>query len=47
MADVDGDGKDDIVGFSCCGVYVAFSTGTGFETYVRLLDDLYLANVEG
>lgn len=30
MADVNGDGKDDIIGFGTKGVYVAFSTGNGF-----------------
>jgi hypothetical protein len=31
MGDVNGDGKDDIIGFGQKGVYVAFSTGSGFE----------------
>lgn len=30
MADVNGDGKDDIVGFARAGTYVSLSTGTGF-----------------
>lgn len=30
LADVDGDGKDDIVGFGNRGVYISYSTGTGF-----------------
>lgn len=32
LADVNGDGMDDIVGFGYWGVLVAISTGTGFET---------------
>ncbi|RTL56533.1 MAG: hypothetical protein EKK46_04160, partial [Rhodocyclaceae bacterium] len=32
LADVNGDGKADIVGFSAGGVYVALSTGTGYST---------------
>jgi hypothetical protein len=31
MADVNGDGRDDIVGFASGGVYVSTSTGTGFN----------------
>ena len=31
MADVNGDGKDDMVGFGTDGIYVSLSTGTGFE----------------
>jgi hypothetical protein len=31
MADINGDGKADIVGFGSGKVFVAFSTGTGFE----------------
>ncbi|NEP09959.1 MAG: hypothetical protein F6K14_07000 [Symploca sp. SIO2C1] len=31
MADIDGDGRSDIVGFADDGVYVAQSNGTGFE----------------
>jgi hypothetical protein len=30
MADVDGDGRDDVVGFGDAGVYVSLSTGVGF-----------------
>ncbi|XZG71319.1 FG-GAP-like repeat-containing protein [Chitinibacteraceae bacterium HSL-7] len=30
LADVDGDGKQDLVGFGADGVYVALSTGSGF-----------------
>jgi hypothetical protein len=30
MADVNGDNRDDIVGFGDAGVFVSFSTGTGF-----------------
>ncbi|NOU23905.1 MAG: hypothetical protein HOO90_00005, partial [Methylotenera sp.] len=32
MADVNGDGKDDVVGFSGAGVLVSLSTATGFTT---------------
>jgi hypothetical protein len=32
VADVNGDGKADVVGFGGKGVYVALSTGSGFET---------------
>ncbi|MCF2856616.1 S8 family serine peptidase [Pseudoalteromonas sp. SMS1] len=32
MADVNGDGRDDVVGFANAGVYVALSTGSGFST---------------
>ncbi len=35
LADVDGDGKDDIVGFGTAGVYVAFSTSTVSEVSVE------------
>ncbi|MDK1313335.1 S8 family serine peptidase [Pseudoalteromonas ardens] len=31
MADVNGDGRDDVVGFANAGVYVALSTGSGFS----------------
>jgi len=31
LCDVNGDGKDDIVGFGDDYVYVSFSNGTGFE----------------
>jgi hypothetical protein len=31
MADVNGDGMDDIIGFGNAGVYVALSTGSGFS----------------
>lgn len=34
MADVNGDGKADIVGFASTGVYVSLSTGTGFASEV-------------
>jgi hypothetical protein len=30
MADVNGDGMQDVVGFGNAGVYVALSTGDGF-----------------
>jgi hypothetical protein len=32
LADVNGDGKQDVVGFSTIGVHVALSTGTSFST---------------
>ncbi|MCP5009178.1 MAG: hypothetical protein GY942_04270, partial [Aestuariibacter sp.] len=35
MADVDGDGRADVVGFYNDGVYVSKSTGTGFEAKKR------------
>ena len=31
LADVDGDGKADVIGFGSAGVYVAKSTGSGFD----------------
>ncbi len=33
LADVNGDGKADVVGFSCCGVHVAFSDGNVFKQF--------------
>ena len=39
LADVDGDGKADIIGFKSDGVYVSFSTGTGFLSPSLLLRD--------
>jgi hypothetical protein len=35
LADVNGDGKADIVGFGSAGVYVALSTGSGFRSSAR------------
>ncbi len=35
MADVDGDGKDDVVGFANAGVYVSLSTGSSFSSPQR------------
>lgn len=35
VADVNGDGKADVVGFASDGVYVALSTGTGFSGFSR------------
>lgn len=32
LGDVNGDGKDDVVGFGNTGVYISLSTGTGFGT---------------
>ena len=39
MADVNGDGKQDIVGFGNSGVYVSLSTGTGFSTPTFVVAD--------
>ncbi|MEL7023801.1 MAG: hypothetical protein AAGL69_08640 [Pseudomonadota bacterium] len=39
VADVNGDGRDDIVGFGPDGTYVALSNGTGFDSAVRQFDD--------
>jgi hypothetical protein len=40
LADVDGDGRLDVVGFGDDGVYVSLSTGAGFREPARWLDDL-------
>ena len=37
--DVNGDGKDDIVGFGNDGVFVAFSNGKGFKQPTNLLNN--------
>ena len=37
LSDINGDGRDDIVGFSSTGVHVAFSTGDGFTRAKRVL----------
>jgi len=39
VADVDGDGKADVVGFGAKGVYVSLSTGSGFAAPVRWIAD--------
>jgi Domain of unknown function (DUF4476)/FG-GAP-like repeat len=39
VADVDGDGKADLVGFGSAGTYVCFSTGTGFESGKLAIND--------
>ena len=39
LADVNGDGKKDIVGFGDAGTYVSFSTGTSFTLATRLIDE--------
>jgi len=38
LADVNGDGRDDIVGFASAGVYVSLSTGNGFASPTRWLN---------
>jgi len=38
MADVNGDGKNDIVGFAQNGVYVSLSTGSSFSNYTQWLN---------
>jgi hypothetical protein len=35
LADVNGDGRADVVGFAASGVYVSLSTGTGFDSPTR------------
>ncbi|UXY52247.1 FG-GAP-like repeat-containing protein [Pseudomonas tohonis] len=37
LADVNGDGRQDVVGFAADGVHVAFGTATGFTTPVKKL----------
>ena len=44
LADIDGDGKQDIVGFGDAGVYVARSTGAAFEGARFVLAEFGLAN---
>ncbi|MEL6133348.1 MAG: FG-GAP-like repeat-containing protein, partial [Bacteroidota bacterium] len=39
LADINGDGMADIVGFAQAGVYVSFSTGTGFTSPQHMLSD--------
>ncbi|MBE9069178.1 VCBS repeat-containing protein [Leptolyngbya cf. ectocarpi LEGE 11479] len=39
LADVNGDGKDDIVGFGNAGTFVALSTGTGFNSPQMWVDN--------
>ncbi|MEM1217876.1 MAG: VCBS repeat-containing protein [Bacteroidota bacterium] len=41
VADVNGDGKEDLVGFGGPGVFVAFSTGSGFEPQQLLLNHYF------
>ncbi len=41
LADVNGDGKADIVGFSCCGVHVSFSDGNVFAPAYVPLDNFF------
>lgn len=40
MADVNGDGLVDVVGFAGNGPYVALSTGSGFTTPAYWLEDM-------
>ena len=42
MADVNGDGKADIVGFGSSGVWVSLSTGSGFAARTMWVDDFNL-----
>jgi hypothetical protein len=42
MADVNGDGKADIVGFGSSGVWVSLSTGSGFAARTMWLNDFNL-----
>jgi hypothetical protein len=44
LADVDGDGKADAVGFGLDGVYVALSTGSSFAPIAKLSNSFGLAN---
>jgi hypothetical protein len=44
MADVNGDGKQDIVAFGEQGVFLALSTGSGFEAPHKVLDGFAPAN---
>jgi RHS repeat-associated protein len=39
LADVNGDGRPDIVGFGSDGVYVSLNTGSGFSASQRWVDD--------
>lgn len=43
MGDVNGDGKDDIIGYGNAGVYVSLSTGTGFTEPRIFLNHYYTA----
>ena len=42
MADVNGDGRDDIIGFGSAGVWLSTSTGTGFTNPTLVLQDFRL-----
>ncbi len=44
VADVNGDGKADLVGFASNGVYVALSTGTGFSPATKWTSDFSYQN---
>ncbi len=39
MADVNNDGRDDVVGFAGSGVFVALSSGNGFDSASRWIED--------
>ena len=45
VGDVNGDGKDDLVGFGRDGVYIALSTGNGFEPISRWTQSFDLAHL--
>lgn len=47
LADVNGDGRKDIVGFGNDGVWLALSTGSGFTTPTMVLGDYHYANGTG
>ncbi len=47
LGDVDGDGRADIIGFSCCSVEVSFSTGAGFTSrHTKVPDFSYLTGYQ-
>ncbi len=47
MADANGDGKDDIIAFGNAGVYVSYSTGTGFTGASLKISDFGYNNGSG
>jgi secreted trypsin-like serine protease len=44
VGDVDGDGMDDLIGFGLDGVYIALSSGTGFDAVSRWTNDFDLSH---